>query len=336
MLHGAYGVMVSTRACGALSQGSNPCRHPMEGLRQNPESHEQMLEHYVLLGKNQALTLIKNRFENLNDNRLNYLDFHNSHHTEDVIRRVVLILNSIREVLPSAVSDRDMQIAILAASFHDVVQKWQEKVVVEDEKSKVMRQRLVGENEHLSIDEALVFMNKVNQESGLKIFTEEDISKLTEAILATIPEFSSEHKTVIQPNLNKLSRIITFALAFSDLGTAGIDGPIAFSKEGDALFREENLDILNTLDSFDALTDMQQQYFFRRMITWNENQITFAEGRFNYFMQELDLLPDSLRSKMENLFDKFNLSIKNAKDNLSRRSAMSCRELMLDMGYRLK
>src|SRR3989344_647354 len=26
--HGAYGVMVSTRACGALSQGSNPCRHP--------------------------------------------------------------------------------------------------------------------------------------------------------------------------------------------------------------------------------------------------------------------------------------------------------------------
>ena len=32
MLHGAYGVMVSTRACGALSQGSNPCRHPMKRI----------------------------------------------------------------------------------------------------------------------------------------------------------------------------------------------------------------------------------------------------------------------------------------------------------------
>lgn len=30
--HGAYGVAVSTRACGALSSGSTPDRHPMHGL----------------------------------------------------------------------------------------------------------------------------------------------------------------------------------------------------------------------------------------------------------------------------------------------------------------
>ena len=35
--HGAYGVMVSTRACGALSQGSNPCRHPMKEIKIFPE-----------------------------------------------------------------------------------------------------------------------------------------------------------------------------------------------------------------------------------------------------------------------------------------------------------
>ncbi len=28
ILYGAYSVMVSTRVCGTLSQGSNPCRHP--------------------------------------------------------------------------------------------------------------------------------------------------------------------------------------------------------------------------------------------------------------------------------------------------------------------
>ena len=34
-MHGAYGVMVSTRACGARSEGSNPSRHPFN------QPHEQ-------------------------------------------------------------------------------------------------------------------------------------------------------------------------------------------------------------------------------------------------------------------------------------------------------
>ena len=198
------------------------------------EQSEDVFGQYIEKGEKEAVNLMKERFDNNPDER-NRLDFHNAQHTNDIIRRTKNILSALEKI--GFASWHDIEIGTLAAAFHDTTQKWEESIIQDGPLSKIIRKRFTGENENTSAEEAVAFMEKSNQEVRQEIFSLKDINMAREAIIATIPGFNLELKTVVQPNLNGHSSFIARALALADLGAAGMDGPKVFCREGDAVFR---------------------------------------------------------------------------------------------------
>jgi len=150
-----------------------------------------------------------------------------------------------------------------------------------------MRKRFTVDNEKASADVAIEFMNQINQEVGTQVFSKDDKNTIREAIDATIPGFDPEKGTVVQPNMNEQSSLVARAVGLADLGTAGMDGPKAFLPEGDALFREENLDILEALKNPKNISGDQKEYYRKRMLGWSKFQPKFANGRKDLLEKEL-------------------------------------------------
>ena len=239
----------------------------------------------------------------------------------------------LQESNPEIVQKRDVNLAKLAASFHDVVQKWEAAQTKDGEFTKTVRRRFIGANETASSQEVVEFMEEVNKEKSLEIFSIEDKQRLIEAIDATVPGFSVEKGTVIQPNMKESSGIIAKALALADIGTAGMEGSEAFLPEGDALFREENLDIAQALRENHELSETQKEYFRKRMLLWTKFQANFALGRKNLLETELLGLSENAQIKLKELFNKFDSSIEASRERALRRENMSFEELLSDMGY---
>jgi len=297
------------------------------------ENNQERFKSFIEKGIEAALAKIKKRFEEpfaVKDR----LPYHNTNHTKDVIRRTVMILQKIRQAVPHLVKERDISLGGLAASYHDTVQDWEEHRLVEGEFSKVIRKRFVGQNEKTSAEEAIAFMNEANQESGEELFSEADKIVVREAIIGTIPGFDPDKKTVIQPHLPENASLVARAVALADLGAAGMDGASAYLAEGDALFREENLDILEALSNPAKLDDPAlREYFRKRMIDWSNFQEAFAAGRKALLQAELAGIPEEARSEVEGLFNKFDESLKAASIRAEKRKTMTFKELAVDMGY---
>lgn len=293
---------------------------------------EARFEFYIDRGVETALARIKHDFEDA-ANILDRLPFHNTKHAADMVRRVDTILKAVQLVRPDEVTDRTRGMGKLLGAFHDVVQEWRKESVPEGKFVKVVRHRLREKNEYASAREAIAFMEEVNRDSHAEVFTAEDRYAAEQAIEATIPSFDAEAQTVFQAHLKEESPIITRALALADVGTAGMDGPVDFLEEGDALFREENLDILEALISGRRLGEEEKNYFRRRMLQWSAFQAVFVTGRKKWLERELRGEGVDVAQSIKNLFIHFDASYAACKERAARREHMNFEELAEDVGY---
>jgi len=147
------------------------------------------------------------------------LEFHNSHHSENVLdsaSQVAEIMNK-----HGLISERDVSLLKIAATAHDLVQ---------GEGS--------GANEEKSVNELHKMMDKI------EIFNDEDKNKVSEAIMATVAEPAKDKEglsAIVQKNLTAESSPMALALSLADLGTAG-RSPEEFLEEGDSLYKEFKLE----------------------------------------------------------------------------------------------
>lgn len=289
---------------------------------------EELQELVVARACTHARDLISARFEHAENSEDN-LAFHNVEHTDGVVRRTELILRTIRNSVPDAVSVKDIALGKVAAAFHDVVQEWDE----DRTEDSVKRRRRTGSNEITSATEAVVFLEKMNKEFGQDIFSKDDLGIITDAIGATVPDYNAEEKTVVQPNITERSSIVARALALADLGTAGMDGADAFVREGNTLFREENLDIARAMKQSQSITSQEKDRYRKRMLEWSVSQEIFARGRRNLFDKELQKIPFEAVISVKLLFGKFKESITAVGQLAKNREALSFEEIARDMGY---
>jgi len=303
----------------------------------SPQEREEIFRATMEGGVNTALQMVAERFEQAPDPK-NNLEFHNTRHTGDVIRRFDAVIDAIRTADPSLVDDRSHAVGRFAAAHHDTVQNWEpaeapSKVPGEEGLVAVMRKRFAGANEAASTAGAFAIMDKANEDAGTELFTDEDRRMIAGGHDATVPGFNPEKGTVVQPKLNEQSSIVERAIALADLGTAGIDGKERYLPEGDALFREENLDIAEAVQNPSSLSPQQKAFFTRRMLGWSQFQGKFAAGRKAMLEEELRPLPPQARKAVEALFTKFDESTVAAQEQAARRANLSFEELAKDMGY---
>lgn len=299
------------------------------------EGRRSSFEHAVEEGTREALHLIHERFEEAANPR-DKLDFHNTHHTEGVIRRTKKILEAIRAVEPKSVTPRMIQLAGLIASGHDTVQAYDVDLIEDEGHTKLVRKRHVGENEQASAQELIARVTEIGTKTRAgSALTKKDEEILREAIDVTVPDFSPELQTITQPHLSEQSSLIARAVALADLGGAGMDGPDVFLREGDALFREEQIDITEALRTPGNLSEDDRDYFKKRMLAWSESQSTFAEGRKTLFEQEIAGLSEKVQNTVRVLFSHFDESVTRSLLKTKEREGMSFEALARDMGYAL-
>jgi hypothetical protein len=169
-----------------------------------------------------ALDLLRSRYEGNSDPDED-MPFHCAEHTAGVIHRTAALLRAMGAV------EREYQMGLLAAAFHDTVQRWAPATTPD---GKVLRRRFSGPNEIDSAAEAVAWMRQADGAFG-----EPDYELVTRAILATIPGWDAENGTVFQPHLTADAPAAVRAVALADLGIAGLDAG-AFVMTGDQLFRE--------------------------------------------------------------------------------------------------
>lgn len=275
----------------------------------------------VQSGIQHALALVRTRYEE-NDNWQQNLPFHNVEHTEGVIRKTALLLRAMRA------EERKVQLGRLAAAFHDTKQAWEPNPGPD---GKVMRKRFAGTNEQASAAEAVAWMQQYPE-----VFTEEDYALVTVAIMATVPGWDPEAKTVYQPNLKTDSHPVVRAVALADLGTGGIDGR-EFIKEGDPIFREENLDIAAAIRAAKKQSDIsadRQQAYKTRMLGWSRSQAGFVRGRKQRLELELGNLDTFLKDRVRSiLFHHFGEAAQAADELVAKRENLPFWEVARAMGY---
>lgn len=267
-----------------------------------------------------ALAIIEMRYGHGAANE-NELAFHGTRHTRGVVNRALALAKAM------GVSDQDVELAGIAAAFHDTVQNWEEATRPSD--GATIRKRFAGQNEKDSAQEAVTWMRRAGT------YTESAEALVTEAILATVPGWNQEHKTVIQPNLRPDSHLVVRAVALADLGTGGMEG-MSFVEEGDPLFREENLDIARAIRAATCRNDIPekaQQGFLVRMLNWTRSQTTFASGRKALLEAELGDLDESAKGRVRALFSYFDEAIAASDALLAERQNLSFWDLAAAMGY---
>ncbi len=261
-----------------------------------------------------ALAIISERFEKpLFPGRLFY---HNTSHTLGVRERALLIAHAM------GLSEREMRLIEVAACFHDSVQVW---VPANKDDGVIMRQRVVGQNEAASAHEACEAMSSLDV-----TFTPEEKGVVASAIIATIPGWSQEHKTVTQPFLTPCSRAVVRAVALADLGEAGMD-PDSFVRTGPLVFAEDQLDLMQALSAAQRTSDIpprQQEWFRKRLIGWLNIQVGFAAGRKAMLDAELEGLSPEAKTHVKALFSRFDESIEAAGAALARAETMAFVPLM--------
>ncbi len=252
-----------------------------------------------------ALTAVEEKFEKSSGQEYN-MPFHNRRHSQLVVDRVKSILEAIRSADPELVTHRDIKLGRLIAANHDTIQNW--KKTEDGQTGKMMRTRFAGLNEEASFAELKVRMEEANKKSG-SVFSAADFEVVQEAIMATVPSWDAQVGTVVQPGiLEKDPSVITLSLALADIGSAGMNTE-DFLIDGDALFREENLDILADMNNSDQISSDKKEANIKRMLNWSKSQTGFARGRQQKFEEEIKSLPEEAKEKVRELFSHFDESI---------------------------
>lgn len=249
----------------------------------------------------QTIVLIRSRYEDVPFERR--LFYHDTFHTHGVRQRALGIARAI------GLSVRHLMLTDIAAAFHDSVQV---SHAVERGNGTVIRQRHAGQNEVASTQEAVDAMSSSDTE-----FTPEEYGIVASAIIATIPAWSADFGTVIQPFLTSCSHPVARSVALADLGAAGMDHA-CFARDWRTLFAEEQLDIMASLRTAQLANDVDtatQESYRARYVSWLESQAGFARGRRAMLNHELDGLADTVaRQRVHALFSHFGESIELAND----------------------
>ena len=276
-------------------------------------------------GKREALQRIEERFGERGDFR----DYHNARHTESVIRRARGLFSAIRAADAAALDERRARLGELAAAWHDAVQDCRIDIAADGAFTRKTRRCFTGANEAASAEEAIRYMREA------RAFLPEDEEDVRRAILATVPKPALEQGTVAQAHLSGDSAIVARVVALADLGCAGMDGPEEFIREGNAVFREDTVDLRAALQDAGSISDEQKAFFKARMLAWSEGQETFALGRKALFDAELGNLSEAAKRAVSALFSSFGASISRAREKTEERRAMPFEELVRDFGYEL-
>ena len=236
------------------------------------------------------------------------MPFHNQEHSKAVIDRVKQILEAIKRAEPESVSHHDVKLGQVIAAYHDIVQNWEPDTKAD---GRIVRKRAVGNNEEDSFAELKARMEEQNKKSGV-IFSDRDFEIAKEAMIATVPGWDVSASTVVQPHLLEQPSMVALAIALADIGSAGWDSD-AYLKDGDAIFCEENLDILDDIENQEQVSDEKKQNYVGRMLNWAKLQVAFAQGRKSLLEKELkSLLSDEAKEKVRALFSHFDESIEKA------------------------
>lgn len=256
-----------------------------------PEAELKRAERQII---DAAVSLIRQRHES--GQLPDHMHYHNSEHTLGVIDRA----RAIGQALD--MSDRQLLLTVIAASFHDTVQRW---VPVDGEGGVVTRKRLTGRDEVASAAEAGEAM------ATLEIrFAPDEYGIVSSAIVGTIPGWDVEAGTVSQPFL--IEHPVVRAVALADLGSAGMD-PRMYRRDGPALFAEENIDLMEavmTARRVSEIPEAAQQFYRARYLAWLKVQPGFARGRETRLGSgELDGLTPSVQARVRALFSRFEESV---------------------------
>ena len=168
---------------------------------------------------------------------------------------------------------------------------------------KVVRKRIIEQNENDTIDDELKFMDDANKErkkvGKSDLFTDKHKSWVRQALLATIPGWNGA--TVFQPRLkwdDNGNNELTFATAWADLkGGIFMDGWQQFFKEGDLNLLEDNPDILEVALNPDQYPQALIEEVGERIRVWRANQDPFAKAQWDQLEEQIILFPEA-----ENLF----------------------------------
>jgi hypothetical protein len=272
-------------------------------------------------GITHALALIRSRYEG-NSDPDNDMPFHNVEHTTGVIRRTGDLLKAM------GVPEQQVQVGLLAAAFHDTVQRWEPNPTAD---GRVLRKRFTGQNEIDSAAEAVELIRRTGQGD----LGDGDCDMVTQAILATIPGWDPENKTVSQPKLAADAPPVVRAVAMADLGIPGMDGA-PYVEAGDNLFREENLDIVRALRTCRSRADLSDEVleaYKKRILGWCRAQVAYAQGRQARLPIELGNLDGPARAAVEKLFCKFDEAIAAAEEAVRVRDALPPWEAIRATGY---
>lgn len=229
-----------------------------------------------------------------------HMHYHNSAHTIGVIDRARAIGQAL------GLSDRHLLLTVIAAAWHDSVQRWME---IEGEGGVVTRKRFTGRDEVASAAEAVEAMGEVDLR-----FSPEECGIVASAILGTIPGWDGGQATICQPFL--IEHPVVRAVALADLGSAGMD-PDMYRRDGPALFAEEHIDLMEAIagaDSADEIPPAMQDVYRARYIAWLKVQPGFARGRRARLETELADLDEATRERVLALFSRFDESVAAAEE----------------------
>lgn len=285
-----------------------------------------------------ALSIINKDFEStlIAENQLAY---HASTHTRGVISRTESILTAIKKANSDSelVINRDIELGRFAAAWHDTVQSWQPNTLRDTEgRATVKRKRDIGNNERVSADFALEYMDSVNKQTRGMVFTLDDQRKVREAIILTIPNYDVSLGTVTQPEFaNHKGNLIAQAVALADLGGGGMEGFKMARWETDSLFVEDNIDITEYLKCYKETgrRDLYKEAFYReRMLAWLKSQLRFSQGRQLQLQEEITNMDTRAQQPVRQLFTKYEETLRGIQTLIDNRQKMDFLNWMNSLG----
>jgi hypothetical protein len=265
-------------------------------------SHERVPSEFVEQGVAEALGVIHWKYATR--------PYHNIQHTKNVLRRTETILTALTSVPEGDFGPRLLDLGRLAAAFHDI-----EHVP-----------RLTPENEEISAKQAVDWMRACNDKRQ-EIFRDSDTTIVQEAIMATVPKWSSDglfgQPGLFEPYLTPASRLVAAALALADVAVAGLEGFEQYQTEGDQLFREKqegtpHQTILASPQRRSDLSPKKKKKINDELIAWLTKQVCFATDlRDHHMPRVLALVDEGSREIMRDLFKEWARSIAESKKRLS-------------------
>ncbi len=291
-----------------------------------------LLQKAVGMGVEQCKTIMNNSFEK-NPDPLQNNEFHLwDPHIDIVIERMVSDLELNERVDPGSISPRDVILAPLVGGSHDLVNNRTTKMVSEGEHTKKVVVRDLGNNEIKSSERAIAIMLGINAQLGEEIFIPYDMQIMAEAHLATIPPWNDELGTVVQPYLTIYSRPLVRVMAIGDIGSSGRN-TAQFLEDGDRLFREEQIDILEALMSPEPMSISYKRYCKDRIVAWSYGQPNWAIGRQRRQDLEFAGFTKPVQIAMKRRYNQFVQSEEATRLVAQKREEMSPDQILIDIGY---